>query len=444
MGELKKQYGLLTAISMVVGCVIGSGVFFKAETVSRVTGGNVGLGIAAWGIGGGVMLLCLLSFARLSSIYTGQGGVILYAKETVGCSYAYYMGWFMATIYYPSLVSVLSWLSARYTLLFLGIENESGGLCMLLSCIFLVISFAQNSFSPVFSGKVQVVTTVIKLIPLILMMLLGITKGITSGILWENFADRTPGSTSALFGAITATAFAYEGWIAATTIGGELKNSRKNLPLALILGGGLVALVYVMYYIGICGAVRADILINNSHQGIRLAFDNIVGKGVGDLLIAFVAVSCYGALNGLTLGNGRAMYNLASTQKTSLPKPILHIDPYTGMSTGSCVAGLLLSMGWLFFYYGARISDTPLFMGFGFDSSELSVISAYAMYIPIFLMFIKKQKKSLKNVFLLICGIAACIFLIICAVYAHKNDLTDYILTFTSIMLIGSLFYRGK
>lgn len=444
MGELKKQYGLLTAISMVVGCVIGSGVFFKAETISRITGGDIVSGITAWGIGGGVMLLCLLPFARLSSVYTGPGGIVLYAKETVGAPYAYYVGWFMATIYYPSLVSVLAWLSARYTLLFMGIENESGGLCMLLSCVFLVISFAQNAFLPAFSGKVQIVTTVIKLIPLVLMMLLGISKGMTSGILWENFAVRTNSEASSLFGAITATAFAYEGWIAATTIGGELKNSHKNLPRALILGGVLVSLIYAIYYIGISGAVKSDVLINNSYHGIRTAFNNIVGKTLGDMLIAFVAVSCYGALNGLTLGNGRAMYNLASTKKTSLAKSISHIDPYTGMPLGSCAMGLLFSLGWLFFYYGARISDRPLFMGFGFDSSELSVISAYAMYIPIFLMFVKKQKKTFKNVFLPLCGIAACVFLIICAMYAHKNDITDYILTFTSIMLIGSLFYREK
>ena len=447
MGGIKKQYGLLTAISMVIGCVIGSGVFFKAETVSRITEGDMTIGILAWSIGGAVMLMCLLVFARLSSHYAGDGGIVLYAKETVGNTYAYYTGWFTGTIYYPSLVSVLAWLSARYTLLFIGSKNESGGLCMLLSCIFLVISFAQNTFLPVFSGRFQVVTTVIKLIPLVLMMILGTTGGIASGVLRENFSIRTQTESGyTLFAAITATAFAYEGWIAATSIGGELKNSRKNLPLALILGGLAVAAVYVVYYIGICGAVRADLLVNNSSRGIRAAFDSIVGEKAGGMLTAFVAVSCMGALNGLTLGNSRAMYNLTKLPNANLSRAFSRVDADTGMPFASSVAGLIFSMVWLLFYYGAKISDTPLFMGFGFDSSELGVISAYAMYVPMFFMFMKKHYKEapFKNILLPLCGIGSSVFLIVCALFAHKNDVSDYILTFTGVMLMGTLFYRRR
>ena len=72
MNKTGKKYGLVTAISMVVGSVIGSGIFFKAESISRITGGNALAGICGWVIGGIIMLCCLLMFARLSSKYNSS------------------------------------------------------------------------------------------------------------------------------------------------------------------------------------------------------------------------------------------------------------------------------------------------------------------------------------------------------------------------------------
>jgi APA family basic amino acid/polyamine antiporter len=110
---LKKKYGLFTAISMVVGIVIGSGVFFKAEAVLKATGGNMPLGIAAWGIVGLIMIICSYAFATMATRHEKVNGVVDYAEVSVGKQYGYYVGWFMATIYQPTLTSVLAWVSAR-------------------------------------------------------------------------------------------------------------------------------------------------------------------------------------------------------------------------------------------------------------------------------------------------------------------------------------------
>ena len=112
---LKKKYGLFTAIAMVVGIVIGSGVFFKAEAVLKATGGNMPLGIAAWIIVGLIMIVCSYTFAMLATKYEKANGVVDYSGMTVGTKYGYFVGWFMATIYNPTLTSVLAWVSARYT-----------------------------------------------------------------------------------------------------------------------------------------------------------------------------------------------------------------------------------------------------------------------------------------------------------------------------------------
>ena len=111
--RLEKKYGLPTAVCMVVGIVIGSGVFFKAETVLNQTGGNMPLGILAWGIVGAIMIICSYVFATMATRYEKVNGLVDYAEATMGRRYAYNMGWFMAVLYTPGLVSVLAWSCAR-------------------------------------------------------------------------------------------------------------------------------------------------------------------------------------------------------------------------------------------------------------------------------------------------------------------------------------------
>ena len=238
---LHKKYGLVTAICMVVGIVIGSGVFFKAQTILQKTGGNMALGIMAWLIGGAIMLCCISAFAIMATKYEKVNGIVDYAEATVGSKYGYVVGWFMALIYYPSLVSVLAWLSARYTLVFLttafpsitlAIPAAEGGCvvgpeCMALSVFMLCAAYAMNALSPKLAGHFQVGTTVIKMIPLLLLAVVGTAAGLfgEKGTLVENisytgFSD-TP-NVNLLFGAVVATAFAYEGWIIATSINAEL------------------------------------------------------------------------------------------------------------------------------------------------------------------------------------------------------------------------------
>jgi len=256
--KLERKYGLFTAICMVVGIVIGSGVFFKAQTILQITNGDMPLGVIAWLIGGAIMLACILTFAGMSQKYEKVNGIVDYAEATVGPKYGYYMGWFLSTIYYPSLTAALAWLSARYTLVFLTtmfpnmpllIHISEGGVvvgpeCIALMLFYLCCSYAVNALSPKLAGKIQASATVIKLIPLGIMAIVGIIAGLVSGQLTENFVApplAVAGSKgSILFAAVCATSFAYEGWIIATTINSELKNSKRNLPKALTLGGIIV------------------------------------------------------------------------------------------------------------------------------------------------------------------------------------------------------------
>ena len=181
--KLEKKYGLFTAICMVVGIVVGSGVFFKAQVILQKTGGDMPLGILAWLIGGAIMIVCILAFSAMAQKYEKVNGIVDYAEAIVGKRYGYYIGWFLSTTYYPTLTSALAWLSARYTLVFvtsvdpdfpLIVPADAGGCiigpeCLALMLFYMVFAYAVNALSPKLAGKFQVATTVIKFIPLALM-----------------------------------------------------------------------------------------------------------------------------------------------------------------------------------------------------------------------------------------------------------------------------------
>ncbi|KPU45382.1 serine/threonine exchanger SteT [Oxobacter pfennigii] len=445
--KLEKKYGLFTAIAMVVGIVIGSGVFFKAEKVLTATGGNLSLGILAWIIGGIIMIACAYTFAVMATKYEHVNGIVDYAEAAMGEKYGYYVGWFMALIYYPTLTSVLAWVSARYTSVLFGF-SITGGECMTIACLFLIGSYALNALSPVLAGKFQVSTTVIKLIPLALMAVVGTIAGLLNGMTVSNFTTVVTqvNTSNALFTAVVATAFAYEGWIIATSINAELKDAKKNLPLALVAGTFVVILVYILYYVGLAGAVPNEVMMKGGEAGAKLAFQTIFSTLGGSLIFVFVIISCLGTLNGLMLGCTRGLYSVAARGFGPKPEVFNQVDKETNMPTNSSIFGLLLCGIWLFFFYGAILADPIWFGFFGFDSSELPIVTIYAMYIPIFFMIMKKETSlSFFNRFAApIVALAGCVFMIIAACFSHKMAVVSYLIIFIVVMIIGTMFAQKK
>ncbi|MBR6709141.1 MAG: amino acid permease, partial [Clostridia bacterium] len=356
MEKLSRKYGLATAICMVVGTVIGSGVFFKAQNVLNATGGNMPLGIAAWLITGLIMIICSAQFAVMATKYERVSGVVDYAEATCGKTYAYFLAWFMANIYYPGMTSVLAWVSARYFGVILGWDMTSSSV-MVLAGFFLIASYTLNALSPRLAGKFQVSATVIKLIPICLMAVIGTIVGFATGTLTQNFAavstELIGGSGHGLFAAIVATVFAYEGWIVATSINAELKNPKRNLPIALVIGSIIVVAAYVLYYIGVAGGAENAVLMK---EGATTAFKNIFGTVGGTLLNFCIVVSCLGTLNGLMVASTRGMYAIAERGEGPKPKLFVQIDGVTNMTTNSSIWGLFACAAWLLYFYGANLA----------------------------------------------------------------------------------------
>ena len=448
--ELKKKYGLLTAICMVVGIVVGSGVFFKAEAILNHTGGDLKLGILAWIIGGAIMIVCAYAFAIMATKYEKVNGVVDYADAMIGEKYGYIIGWFLSTIYYPTLTMALAWLSARYTLVVIyGAEADiTGGLCFALTAFYLIGSFALNSLSPILSGKFQVSTTFIKLVPLVLMAIVGTIYGITKGHTYENFTtvvNEIPTST-AIFKAVCATCFAYEGWIIATSINAEIKDAKKNLPKALIIGAFVIVAIYVFYYIGLAGAIPNAEMMANGQAGAKNAFAAVFGNVMGTGIFVFVIISCLGTLNGLMLGCSRGIYSLASRGRGPAPQVFNLVDKYTNMPTNSSVMGLLLCGAWLLFFYCSQLSNVSEKLGmFAFDPTELPIVTIYPFYIPIFFKMMKiKDLNGFQKYVSPILAIIGSIVMVVAAFQAHSKMIPGYLIIFAVVMGIGMCFMKKK
>ncbi|MBQ5760213.1 MAG: APC family permease [Clostridia bacterium] len=455
--KLERKYGLFTAICMVVGIVIGSGVFFKAQTILTKTGGDMPLGILAWIIGGAIMLACLMSFSFMSQKYERVNGLVDYAEALVGPKYGYFMGWFIAVIYFPAMTSVLSWVSARYTLVaitsaFPGfpmtIPADQGGCiigpeCMVLTLFYMAVCYGLNALSPKLAGKAQTSTTIIKMIPLALMAVAGLVVGLSSGMLQQNFAAPAPNVepvANPLFAAVCATAFAYEGWIIATSLNAEIKDSKKNLPRALVIGGLVIMATYLFYYIGVAGGATNQELID---KGATVAFTNIFGGFLGNILNLFIAISCLGTTNGLMMATSRSIYALAARGQGPKPETFGQLDPHTNMPTNASILSLMIVAAWFLYFYCSNLAG--LWSGpFVFDSSELPIITVYTMYAPIFVQWMRKEKdeSTLRRFILPGLAVIGSIFMVVACIFGHGMACFWYLLVFAAIMALGMRWYK--
>lgn len=445
--RMQKRYGLATAISMVVGTVIGSGVFFKASKVLASNNGSMIKSIITVAAVGLVMLVCAYVFSLLASRVDKVNGLVDYSEIACGKFYAYEVGWFASTIFYPTITSALGWISANYIIILFNIKL-GWWFHYLLAMVLLSLSFLFNVISPKISGKFQVSTTAIKLVPLTVMAIAGTVIGLINGTTLENLTS--PHSTisggGGLFGAIVAFAFAYEGWIFATTINSEIKDSKKNLPRALVFGSIIIISVYVLYFFGLMGVLSAEEIVLAGDDLPRAAFSSLLGSPVfGTVIYVFVVISCLGTMNGLMIATTRGMYSIAVRGDGPMPDLFSKVNKKTDMPVASALFGLLVTLLWVTQWQLGFINGyLPEFISF--ENDELPIIIFYASCIPIFIYVMRKctDLGVIKRFVIPTLACIACVFMVFCAVYTYRIEALYYLIVFAFIMAIGLPFYRNK
>lgn len=389
METLSKKYGLITAAAMVVGVVIGSGVFFKADDVLILTNGNVLLALIAWGLGAFSMIFGALCFAEFAGRIERTNGIVDYLETAYGKRMGYLAGWFNCVLYFSILSAILSWVSALYTMILLGSDNPSNStMTWVLAVGYMVAIYMMNYVAPILAGKFQVTTTAIKLIPLSLIAVLGFASGISNGVFVDNMREAASAiskSGGTLASAVVATAFAYEGWIVALTINSEIKDSKRNLPKALVMGTLLVFVVYVLYFLGITSMLPVDVILQQGDQAVSMVATDLFGTVGGSILTVFVVISCLGTLNGLALTNSRIPYSLAVRNQGPAPKFFAKVDAKTNMPRHSALGAFVLSVIYLAIWYGSLNNVFGRYIGL----DEIPIVMIYGFYILLYVWYMK-------------------------------------------------------
>ena len=301
---LRKDLGLWIGISIVIGCVIGSGIFMKPGRVIAFSG-NSTMALLAWLFGGLITMAGGLTIVEVATQIPKTGGLYTYMEEVYGKKVGYLCGFVQSIFYGPAVIGGLGlYFGALVTKLF-GWNSALGLAIGIATVIFLA---GINLLGTKYGGFVLTAATIGKLVPVILIAVLGIIKG-NNGIL--NMASGADGAALGFGAAVLATLWAYDGWIEVGYVAGEFKNPARTLPIAIIGGIAAVIAAYLLVNIALMHVIAADQIVklgeNSAPQAAMLLLGNMGGK----LIAVGIAVSIFGCLNGKILTYPRVPYAMA-------------------------------------------------------------------------------------------------------------------------------------
>lgn len=456
MNKVKKQYGLWTGMAMVIGIVIGSGVFLKAGGVLQLSGGDLKLSLLAWFVGGVIMVASGFCFAVFATRITKYNGVVDYVEVATNKRVGYHLAWLITTFYYPIVASIVSLFAGSYFFKLIGLNIGLTDWQNFLFAFFILIAFVVlNYLSPMLSSKFQVSATVIKLIPIGVIAIAGLFASlIVGGDYGIINAIKNPAVGFELnFGeAVKKTAFAYEGWVCATAINAELKDSKKNLPKALTLGTIAILVFYIIYYFGLSAFLgNGGTIIQDANAPIAV-FESIMGKVGGAFFTFFIMVSCLGTVNGVTIGCCRGMYTMSCRGQGIMPEKFSKIGKNESVSLLSCIYGFVCMVLMLGVWYLA-MHEVWLFKYLG-SMDEIVCAIIYGVYITMYVYIIRnfKYESVLKRYIMPIIAIIGSLFFVICGTGLYQLIFTGspdslkafgvFMLLFVILMVPSLFFYN--
>ena len=308
--QLQKNLGAAAALSTVVGMVIGGGVFFKPQAVYEITGGGPGLGMIAWVLAGIMTITAGLTAAEVSAAIPKTGGMMVYIEEIYGKKLGFLTGWMQSVLFFPATIAAISVMFGQQAAILLG--NESLVIPMTVGVILLI--GVLNTFGSKTSGAIQTVSTVCKLIPLVLIIVFGFIKGGGNNPIVQPLVAEGISTTGVIGQLLVAILFAYDGWINVGAIAGEMKNPGKDLPKAIVGGLSLVMGVYVVINLAYLWVLPASELAKYASPASAVA-EVLFGSIGGKIINVGILVSVFGCINGYLLTGPRITYTLGK-QKT--------------------------------------------------------------------------------------------------------------------------------
>ena len=346
--EFKRSLSLLDSTLIVSGSMIGSGVFIVTADMARNLGSSGWL-LMLWVLTGVLTVAAALSYGELAGMMPKAGGQYIYIQRAFGPLTGFVYGWTVFMVIQTGTIAAVAVAFTKFTAVFIPALNpanvlfaigpiniSAGSLFAISSLVFLTWLNSRG----VQSGKlIQNVFTSAKLIALLGLVVVGIALGLNSGLLginltnaWEASLTTTAGEVVPLAGmalvlafgtSMVGSLFSADAWNNVTFIAGEIKNPRRNIPLALFFGTLIVTTIYFLANVSylsllpLKGSPNATDIIG---RGIQFAeADRVATAAVstifGNVAVAFMAVlimiSTFGCNNGLILAGARLYYAMA-------------------------------------------------------------------------------------------------------------------------------------
>lgn len=382
----KNEYGIFTAIAMIVGIVIGSGIFFKSDNILVATGGSIALGVLVFCIAAIAIIFGSLTISQLASRSSQSGGLIAYAEENYNKSLACAFGWFQTFLYFPTSIAVVSWVSGMYICMLFGVEGTLE-IQMLIGFVIMLFVFTINSLSAKLGGVFQNAATIIKLIPLVLIAIAGLIFGDVSSI---SLSDISSMQSFGWIAAISPIAFSFDGWVVATSIGHEIKDSKRNLPKALIIAPIFILAIYIVYFVGISIYIGPETIMALGDAHVDLAANNLLGPWGAKIILVFIIISIMGTINGLTLGMIRLPHSLAKRNMFPNSEFVSKVNEKVLMPVNSALVAFLICLVWFVIHYiTTKFGLLP-----NSDISEISITMSYALYMILYFKVLQLGRKG--------------------------------------------------
>ena len=323
---MKRQISFGQALATVVGSVIGAGVFFKIGTITAQTGSS-SMTLFVWIIAGIISIASGLTISEIAASLK-INGAIKYLDYTYGRVWGFLFGWAQMIVYFPAQIGALTSIFGVQFVSLFGINSKYSNLVAILLVIFL---FSINLIGTKFSSKMQSIITVLKIIPIVLIIVWGLfnQNKVSAPIIpltvgtGKNFAGAmSQGLLSALF--------AFEGWIVVTNLANEVKNPEKDLSRAIISGLSIVTLIYVLINYTFLMVLPLNQLVNNNNAAFEASL-RLFGQFGGKLITIGILISVYGAANAFMLTGMRTPYILAQDNLLPFSNKIGKANIHTGV-----------------------------------------------------------------------------------------------------------------
>lgn len=336
--HLKRELGLLDGTMLVVGSMIGSGIFIVSADIARQVGSTAWL-LIIWLLSGIITIIAAVSYGELSAMFPKAGGQYVYLKEAYNKLIAFLYGWsFFGVIQTGTIAAVGVAFSkfAAYLVPAVSDENilyEIGSFKLnaaQLVSIFTIILLTYINSRGVKNGKtLQTILTIIKIASLVGLIVFGLTLGAKADIWNANWTDIwathsynadtntwLPISGTALITGISAamvgSLFSSDAWNGVTFIAGEIKNPERNVGLSLFLGTFIVTIIYVLANVMYVAVIPLEEIATAKSDRVAVVAANYIFGNIGTLIIAImIMISTFACNNGLIMAGARVYYTMA-------------------------------------------------------------------------------------------------------------------------------------